>query len=498
MGLTGLAQFAVLIAILELIKTTEQLINMIGLRTMPSNDAWRSMLSGYGILSTGIRQAKNLSKDTGKVLDKQFGTGRKTGYLDKATKNKTALGNDTRAKAPAEAAKMLGTDRAKADLMANKGKLPEGFSSIGEYVNSKQFKASMKGDGVGADTVLGAQQAKTYKKAYEDQFNKYKKSKENIASGKFTKDDLENVNIGNGKNKIDAATRVSSNVTGSKFNENGYVAALYSTTDAKTGKQASQLAIFDKSGNTLTGQEYTKAAEMLANDDKNAKFNNDTNTFEAVTFDTNSKSNIFHADLSNYTTDSNGEISGSVLKGYGDEYKYDKYTRNEKGEMVFDKEESAILTAPALTANGDFETNRIMSDGLTQTIAFNIDSGEKTVKWNSGKDPERADNYYDKETQILTKIDEEHPNRAYELDQDMKKAKKEDDSLDEDLREAYKDDGLLKTQGVESFWEKQKTKDIKEAQDNGINQGFVNEYGQPVSAEKTMKARDAYDKMYKK
>lgn len=71
MGLTGLAQFAVLIAILELIKTTEQLINMIGLRTMPSNDAWRSMLSGYGILSTGIRQAKNLSKDAGKVLDKK-------------------------------------------------------------------------------------------------------------------------------------------------------------------------------------------------------------------------------------------------------------------------------------------------------------------------------------------------------------------------------------------------------------------------------------------
>lgn len=486
MGLTGLAQFAVLIAILELIKTTEQLINMIGLRTMPSNDAWRSMLSGYGILSTGIRQAKNLSKDAGKVLDKQFGTGRKTGYLDKATKNKTALGNDTRAKAPAEAAKMLGTDRAKADLMANKGKLPEGFSSIGEYVNSKQFKASMKGDGVGADTVLGAQQAKTYKKAYEDQFNKYKTSKENIASGKFTKDDLENANIGNGKNKIDAATRVSSNVTGSKFNENGYVAALYSTTDAKTGKQTSQLAIFDKSGNTLTGQEYTKAAEMLANDDKNAKIN------EAVTFNTNAKNNTFHADLSNYTTDSNGEISGSILKGYGDEYTYG----NKEG-----KSERAVLTAPVLNSNGDFETNRIITNDLNKSISYNNDTGEETVKYTSGKGVERPLDYITKEMAIVNKVEQNYQ------EEEIKNMDKDETEYLQHLQDnaTALNEEEDRTKALNAIAEQQKDfekvnlkKIIDEAQDNEDNEDFMDEYGQRIAASKAIEESGGLDKFFKK
>lgn len=265
MGLTGLAQLAILIALLELVKTSEQVVNMLGLRTMPANDAWRSMLAGYGLLKSGIGDAKALSKDVGKIRDKFEGTGRKTGYNDKTTKNTTATGRKVAGMTAQKQARLQGNDEALALLQKNGGKLPNGYKNLNDYMNSKEFQSAMKGHGIGAGTILGSNVSKDYKEGFKKAYEDYNVAKTKAAN----KERLSNKELSQlGVKTAGENSNLSSNTLkfkdGSKMKELGYEAHMYQDINGN-----SAVAFTDKNGNLVKGGEFGTAQAVFNKDVNN-------------------------------------------------------------------------------------------------------------------------------------------------------------------------------------------------------------------------------------
>lgn len=252
LGLTGLAQFAILLALLELVKTSEQIINMLGLRTMPSNDAFRSMFAGYGLMTQAARGIKGAANKVGKVKDRFQGTGRKTGYNDKTTKNTTATGRKVAGMTAQKQARLQGNDEALALLQQNGGKLPNGYKNLNDYMKSKEFQSAMKGHGVGAGTILGSNVSKDYKEGFKKAYEDYNVAKTKAANNeRLSNKELSQLGVKNAGENSNLSSDTLKFKDGSKMKELGYKAHMYQDANGN-----SAVAFTDKNGNLVKGGEF--------------------------------------------------------------------------------------------------------------------------------------------------------------------------------------------------------------------------------------------------
>lgn len=70
LGGNKIAKLVVSIALLELVKNSEQLVNMLGLSTIPSGDTARMFLGGVAAAGVAISKASKLRKNTGDIIRK--------------------------------------------------------------------------------------------------------------------------------------------------------------------------------------------------------------------------------------------------------------------------------------------------------------------------------------------------------------------------------------------------------------------------------------------
>lgn len=96
-GLTPLAKLVSLLAILELAKNSEKFVNMLGFKTMPSQDTFRGFMGGLATIGTAAMAAGKAAQGVGKLKDWKQGTGRRDGYkaLAQSLKNDPKTTNMT-------------------------------------------------------------------------------------------------------------------------------------------------------------------------------------------------------------------------------------------------------------------------------------------------------------------------------------------------------------------------------------------------------------------
>ena len=172
-GIGSLARFAVLVILLDFVKNSEQMVNMLGLRTIPSGDTARAVAGSF--ISTAVAGwslAKSVPTKFSKLNDHTFGNGRNNGFkkLNEKFGKTTSAGSaaDGRMKTPNELIDASVDKQLKPLLMKNGGQDLD-------KQTIKNFKKGLREDGLGSQHMKYVDDS--IKRAKEEVQQAYQNSK---------------------------------------------------------------------------------------------------------------------------------------------------------------------------------------------------------------------------------------------------------------------------------------------------------------------------------